>query len=905
MKRFLLFIIMILGLFNAVEAKHLKGGWIQYEYLGVGASPNTSKYRITVRQYLDISSSGGQIDGQIFLGVFDAATNAMYNTYTIDSVNNGSVILDKKSYNACIVPKPKVAYLINKYVAIIDLPDNSAGYILAVQRCCRIAGIINVVQSNKVGVTYSNKIPGLINGVSYRNNSSPSFVQKDTVLLCYDSPFTFDFSATDADKDSLVYSFCDGLLGGDDGNRTGQGVGASPNPPANPPFISIPYNSPLYDGGYPLGANVTINPKTGIISGTAPSQTGDYVVAVCAQEFRHDTLIGTTKKEIHITVANCSLKAAKLNPQYINCDNFTFHFFNESSNSTISSYTWIFRDSLSNVPPISPDTSYDATPVHVYKDTGVYNLSLLVTSSGGCLDSAKSSVRVYPGFKAKILIKGSCIQTPYSFIDSSYSKYGTLTNWSWNFGEPTVTTDTSSLQDPTYLYTTSGQKTVKFVVQNSNGCMDSTTQTLNVKDVPVLILNPRTTLICNADTIQLSASEQGSTGNETFKWTSVDSIINPNKPNPFVYPKDTAIFYVTMTDSGCVAKDSVIVNTVPQITVELGSDTSICRTDSIQLNPITRGNGFVWTSSTPGDTTATGSSPWVKPLVNTTYTLQANLNNKCFASDTIVVNVNPYPFADAGNNDSICYGNSALIHASIVADKFTWSPTTGLLDGTSLNTLAHPDTTTKYVLTVYYTKKNTCPKPSTDTVTITVIPTVILSAGNDTTVVVNQPLAFMAKGNTDFSTANYLWTAINSNNTYLDNNAIFNPTGVYGLGVDSITYIVRATMKIRQGCTAQDTIKVVVFQTPPTLFMPTAFTPSGNINTIIRPIPVGVLNLDFFRVYNRFGQLLYSTSQIGEGWDGNFNGVAQQAGGYVYMVQGRDYRGKRLPLNKGTFVLIR
>ncbi|MGZ2990991.1 hypothetical protein, partial [Pseudomonas aeruginosa] len=71
--------------------------------------------------------------------------------------------------------------------------------------------------SNTAGVTYSTTIPGIINNVSYRNNSSPAFAQKDTVVVCYSSPFTFDFSVTDADKDSISYSFCDGLNGGGQG----------------------------------------------------------------------------------------------------------------------------------------------------------------------------------------------------------------------------------------------------------------------------------------------------------------------------------------------------------------------------------------------------------------------------------------------------------------------------------------------------------------------------------------------------------------------------------------------------------------------------------------------------------------------------------------------------------------
>jgi gliding motility-associated-like protein len=67
---------------------------------------------------------------------------------------------------------------------------------------------------------------------------------------------------------------------------------------------------------------------------------------------------------------------------------------------------------------------------------------------------------------------------------------------------------------------------------------------------------------------------------------------------------------------------------------------------------------------------------------------------------------------------------------------------------------------------------------------------------------------------------------------------------------------------------------------------------------------VGVLNLDFFNIYNRFGQLLYTTSQIGQGWDGTYNGVAQPAGTYIYTVQGKNYLGKQLSA-KGTVVLIR
>jgi hypothetical protein len=63
-------IILCSVLLTQLNAAHLKGGWIQYEYLGDGAAANSSKYRITVRQYLDCNSTAAQRDAQVHVGIF-------------------------------------------------------------------------------------------------------------------------------------------------------------------------------------------------------------------------------------------------------------------------------------------------------------------------------------------------------------------------------------------------------------------------------------------------------------------------------------------------------------------------------------------------------------------------------------------------------------------------------------------------------------------------------------------------------------------------------------------------------------------------------------------------------------------------------------------------------------------
>jgi gliding motility-associated-like protein len=87
--------------------------------------------------------------------------------------------------------------------------------------------------------------------------------------------------------------------------------------------------------------------------------------------------------------------------------------------------------------------------------------------------------------------------------------------------------------------------------------------------------------------------------------------------------------------------------------------------------------------------------------------------------------------------------------------------------------------------------------------------------------------------------------------------------------------------------------------------MPTGLPPNGDgKNDKFKPFTVGITRLNYFKVYNRWGQLLYSTSTLNEGWDGRLNGMDQQTGTFVWMVQGVARDG-RVITKKGTVTLIR
>ena len=875
----LLFLFLVLGTFSS-EAAHLKGGWIQYSYLGPGATPSTSRYQIIVRQYMDCNSTASQRDGQVFLGVFNSRTGERIRTETIPK--SAEETLDKNSFSPCLNSPPRVCFLILRYDLVIDLPDNPDGYSLTVQRCCRITGIVNVSgNSGNIGVSYTNTIPGVINGTDYSKNSSPVFAQKDTAIVCFNSPFTFDFSATDADGDQIIYSFCSGSIGGGSGSPI-------PNPPTAPPYASVPYN-PSYPGNSPLGLAVTIDPNTGIIRGTAPGVTGQFVVAVCANEYRNGVLIGSTKKEIHITVAGCSISAAELKPNYITCNGTTLSFQNESSNSSITSYFWDF-----GVAGINSDTSSSPTPTYDFlnsgRDSGTFTVKLVVATSGGCKDSATTIVKVYPDLRVNFNAAGNCFLNPYTFQDVSTNKYGSIVERRWNFGDNSSTLDTASAKDTAWTYTNSGTVQVKLYVKNSFGCADSVTKTLTILDKPILSLAFKDTLICSIDTLRLSAN----IGSGIINWTPTagpneNRILFKNTTSPLVYPRDTTRYLIRVEDNGCISQDTVTVNVLQFIDVDAGMDTTICQTDQIVLSPISYALSYLWTAST-GEVVDPVKNPLVQPVSTTKYLVTANLG-KCQDRDSVVIKVVPYPRVNIGQDTTICFGSRIKLSALVVGSVFTWSPTISLLNERTLTPLAGPSDTTQYILLVSDTLG--CPKTVIDTVQINVLPPIDADAGKDTTLAPGQPHQLQASGGTQ-----YFWTPA----TGLSNVNIPNPIVTLDNSVDSVIYRVY----VADGpCVRSDLVTIRISNLGPDIIVPSGFTPNGDgKNDLARPITPGIAQLKYFIIFNRLGETIYTTSVIGEGWDGTYKGQNQAPGTYIYQAEGLDFRGNTI-FRKGTIVLIR
>ena len=119
---------------------------------------------------------------------------------------------------------------------------------------------------------------------------------------------------------------------------------------------------------------------------------------------------------------------------------------------------------------------------------------------------------------------------------------------------------------------------------------------------------------------------------------------------------------------------------------------------------------------------------------------------------------------------------------------------------------------------------------------------------------------------------------------------------------DDETYVITAISS--EGCEARDTVNIKVFKGS-AVYVPTGFTPNGDgRNDFLRGLYIGIKKVHYLRIYNRWGQLVFSTNSLTEGWDGTIKGNKQQTGTYVWMLKAEDLAGKIYEM-KGTSTLIR
>ncbi|MBC7937355.1 MAG: gliding motility-associated C-terminal domain-containing protein [Rhizobacter sp.] len=438
-----------------------------------------------------------------------------------------------------------------------------------------------------------------------------------------------------------------------------------------------------------------------------------------------------------------------------------------------------------------------------------------------------------------------------------------------------------------------------FQIRDNVNCTRDTIIILTQPTVLTAAINGTTPAGCSNNDGSITASATGGTG--PYSYSITGATINASGSSTGIF---TALangpYTITVTDAqACTINTTGTVGLTDNMFLSLGPDVTICAESSVTFNPQTNPetNIFTWTAI---NGTAAGSiaNPSIKnavasPLDTATYVLHAQWGG-CERRDTIVVNVLRKPVANAGSDTAICNQTYAILRGSSGnlsgAVNYAWSPAADVEFPAQAVTRVHPpgsDILYRYTLTV--TDNYGCNFKVTDEVAVRVQPPVPAFAGNDTTAVRGTPYQLFATGGDD-----YLWTP----STPLNNAAIQNPRAT--LPGDQ-KFIVRVTDFA--GCIGYDTVFVKVYAGP-AYYIPNAFTPNGDgLNDIFRPVPAGIARTEYFRIFNRYGETIFETSQYLKGWDGTFKGKKQAIGAYVWIIKGVDRNGKTVEL-KGTVMLV-
>lgn len=374
---------------------------------------------------------------------------------------------------------------------------------------------------------------------------------------------------------------------------------------------------------------------------------------------------------------------------------------------------------------------------------------------------------------------------------------------------------------------------------------------------------------------------------ETNRWyTDSAEIANDLASISQVILQTTTVFVAVTDLNQCTSIDSVTIrsNNIP--VANAGSDTLICEGTSVVLGSYADENSdlsFEWTPSTKLSD-ALIAHPVATPLNSISYLLEVRSPEGCLATDTVEVVVNPKLYPDAGNNKSICIGDTIPLTASTrqldSSITFQWMSDVGDFASESATVVVAPGTTTQYTL---FVSTGQC-EVEYDSIVVTVnsLPEIAVSEGQSIGSMGNALL--FASGAT-----HYQWEPAESLNDPFSPAPTASP-------LKSTTYTVHGTDG--NGCENTASVEVLVQNN---LFIPGLFTPNADGKNDTFTIYGSGIAFASLWVYDQQGNTMYHTMNLEEainiGWDGFVNGRLANNGAYIWVIKGTFVNGEPLAFN--------
>lgn len=555
-------------------------------------------------------------------------------------------------------------------------------------------------------------------------------------------------------------------------------------------------------------------------------------------------------------------------------------------------FDWDFMDG---------NTSQDQNPSHQFDTPGTFNVSVVYTETAtGCMDSTTKTVNVQAYPEAGFTSDGDslsifCNPQNVVFTDTTATPPSHTTQW--NFGNGGTGT---GVQAGT-LYNVSGEYTVSMIVNTPYGCADTTERVYNVIGPEGSFTIDRD-LICRGEAITFTLTDT----TEVYDWvwdfgdgntaTNVDPV---SHTYTFVPPNGETVgkLVVYGLEGGCPQQSTVPIylhEVVADFTLNNQTDTAIavCFQDVLTENNSLNADTYFWQFGFGAPSTAEEPGTLIYPEPGT-YEVSLGVSNlQLGCNDTMIKELTLHPIPEVLSvGDTICEGNTgqiSVVNAESTSD-YVWRSIEDIADTTATSTTSSPLLTANYQVMVVDT--NGC--SNVDTATIFVINPLILSDW-DTTIVIGDSVCMPI--NAEAGLYLFDWTPTQGLDCPTCASPCLQP-------MEKVTHSVSVTDIL--GCFTANADYTVDIYPETFLAMPTTFTPNGDgANDVVSVEGWGIKQLEEFRIFNRWGEELFFTTNQEEGWDGYYKGVLQNNDVYVYKIRAYTWRDELKTL-EGYINLLR
>jgi gliding motility-associated-like protein len=551
--------------------------------------------------------------------------------------------------------------------------------------------------------------------------------------------------------------------------------------------------------------------------------------------------------------------------------------FSSYANRPDLKYKWDFGDGYT-------DTA--ANPTHIYFHPGIYTVKLTGASKYGCTNTLiDSDLIVVEGPSGTFTMNPNtgCIPVDVTFSASPSANTQTVV---CDLGDGTLYTDSLNFS---YTYSSVSIFHPKFVLTDAIGCsVPYSLDSITTHGIPVI--NVDDTSICAGQNVQVNL------GSDRYQWGQSAANSCDTCAMVVLQPSSTATYTVTaMNQYGCAATDSFKVAVVPIPVLNTPDTIKLCKNASIQINIVNEANTVSWSPATYLSSAAS-FNPTCTPAASIDYTVTAYNKLGCSATQIVPVMVYGQIPLFVTSDTAVCAGSPVQLGA-YVSDTFfhdvtyTWARSPYL----SSDDIADPMATVQTVAETFQVTatSGSCPA-AVASITVAVHPDASVKLPSDTVI---SPFTELSITPVYGDLTSYTWSAKGTLSCTDCSTTTIVPTE---------SQIVYLEGKNQYGCMTKDSMLIRIVEcNPASIFVPNTFTPNGDgTNDRLYARSKTLAQLEYFRLFNRWGAVVFETRNIAEGWDGTINGRIAEEGVYVYQISGKCDSGYDVATS-GTVTLIR